>query len=279
MTAETTRATIIRATAMTIAGTGPRLRAGVDLHVAAGDLCVIAGSFGSGKSALALTLAGRMKASTGELTVLGHELPRQASPVRQRVALANNTAINALDDTLTVGQHVAEAIVLNGPWWRPWTTHAQVDAIIARANAVIDSLAPTNADSNADSTARQAHRLEPLWRDEIVASTQPLPRLVLGVVLALMSAPEVLVIDDLDVLRDTDDRRLAWASLLVLTTQRIPNLTIIVTCQDTRELGEAVLALAASHADGSLRRVTVLDLDLPAAALPAVPALPILEGA
>src|SRR5699024_3485382 len=43
----------------------------VDLTAAAGDLVVLAGPSGSGRSALLLAIAGRLRASTGDLEVVG----------------------------------------------------------------------------------------------------------------------------------------------------------------------------------------------------------------
>ena len=55
----------------------------IDLTVRTGELLLVTGPAGSGRTALLLTLAGRLRPSPGsELTVLGHRLPRRELPLR-----------------------------------------------------------------------------------------------------------------------------------------------------------------------------------------------------
>ncbi|NPD31096.1 ATP-binding cassette domain-containing protein [Eggerthellaceae bacterium zg-1084] len=69
----------------------------VDLDVAQGAVTAVCGMNGSGKTALLLTLAGRMRFTHGTLVVMGHQLPREARAVQKRVALALFPGVNDLD--------------------------------------------------------------------------------------------------------------------------------------------------------------------------------------
>ncbi|MFB9377661.1 ATP-binding cassette domain-containing protein [Kineococcus gynurae] len=180
----------------------------VDLDLPAGGLGVVVGPAGSGRTSLLLAAAGRMRPTGGTLTVLGHDLPRGAGAVRRQAALAEVRGVNELDDALTVEQHVAERLVLHRPWWKPWATRAAVAAQLDRVAAVL--------------TAAQVDRtpladLPPLRPQAFVSDIDPLERMVLGVVLALVGRPRLLVVDDVDALRRTEDRALAWRALAVLT--------------------------------------------------------------
>lgn len=74
----------------------------VDVDVHKGELVAVRGRNGSGKTALLLTLAGRMKPTAGTLTVGVFELPRQRSKVERHVGLALFSGLNDLQESLTV---------------------------------------------------------------------------------------------------------------------------------------------------------------------------------
>ncbi|GAA4061997.1 ABC transporter ATP-binding protein [Nonomuraea soli] len=77
----------------------------VTLSAASGELTVVAGAAGSGRTSLLLTLAGRMRPSSGTLTVAGHARPRQ---IRRVAALALVDGVTDLDRQLTVREHLRE---------------------------------------------------------------------------------------------------------------------------------------------------------------------------
>ncbi|NUS01000.1 MAG: ATP-binding cassette domain-containing protein, partial [Nonomuraea sp.] len=72
---------VIVAKGLSVEGVYPE----VSLEAGAGTLTVIAGPAGSGRTSLLLTLAGRMRPTTGTLSVAGHTRPRA---VRGVAALA-----------------------------------------------------------------------------------------------------------------------------------------------------------------------------------------------
>lgn len=74
----------------------------VDVDVHKGELVAVRGRNGSGKTALLLTLAGRMKQTEGTLVVGDFELPRQRSKAERHVGVGLFAGLNDLQDSLTV---------------------------------------------------------------------------------------------------------------------------------------------------------------------------------
>ncbi|MDQ0733666.1 ATP-binding cassette domain-containing protein [Arthrobacter agilis] len=233
---------------------GLTLRAGkrtifedVTFDVPAGSLAVLAGPSGTGKSPLALALAGRLTPTAGRASVGGLALPRHAREVRRRVAVTGNATVTPLDETLTVKHHVAEALQLAGPWWRRSATPERVDRTITAANDLLGALEDVFGDDDASDPLVRAR----LHRRELVRDAAPAARFALGLVLALVSDPDILVVDDVDQLRTVRERRAAWAALLTLGRMRddARPLTVVATCQDRQELTDV---LDAGHRLGAL---------------------------
>ncbi|MEV4888516.1 ATP-binding cassette domain-containing protein [Nonomuraea sp. NPDC055795] len=138
-----------------------------------GTLTVVAGPAGSGRTSLLLTLAGRMKPTGGTLSVAGHTRPRA---IRKAAALALVDGVTDLDRSLTVREHLRERRR------KPYTL------ALKRAGVVADERALTRE----------------LDREQ---------RVRLGLALALLDEPHVIVADNVD-LGLPDDRRLAvWQAL------------------------------------------------------------------
>jgi len=153
---------------------GLRTRSGwvyrdVDLEVPGGSLAVVTGPARSGKSALLLTLAGRMRAGEGDLAVAGIDARRRPHSMRRLVGLGEFRGVNDLDDTLSVGDQVMAELALHGRRWRG-----------ARAAAVLEPLCPTIDHAT---TVRDLGATE---------------RLLLGAALGLIGGPPLLVIDEID---------------------------------------------------------------------------------
>lgn len=79
---------LVYAEGLTVPGTERRL----SLAVGPGQVLVLDGQVGSGKSALLLTLTGRMRLPAGRVKVLGLVLPQQAAAVRARTAVVDAAA-------------------------------------------------------------------------------------------------------------------------------------------------------------------------------------------
>ena len=86
----------------------------VDLEASRGELVAVRGRNGSGKTALLLTLAGRMKSTDGTLTVGGFDLPRERAKVGRKVGLGIFAGLNDLQDSLTAAYAVGAEFELFG---------------------------------------------------------------------------------------------------------------------------------------------------------------------
>nr|BFE82526.1 hypothetical protein GCM10020093_051270 [Planobispora longispora] len=154
---------------------------GVRLTVPPGAVLAVHGPPGTGKTALLLTLAGRMPFDSGLLKVAGHVLPGEAGAVRTRVALAEMPGINDLEESLSVEEHVAERLALLS--LRPWVSRAAVTRVMDLMDAAVTA-------------ATGAHAV--LDRTGLVADVTPLERKILGIALALIGSPSLVVVDDVD---------------------------------------------------------------------------------
>lgn len=141
----------------------------VDVDVHKGELVAVRGRNGSGKTALLLTLAGRMKQSEGTLTVGGFELPRQRAKVARHVGLSLFKGVNDLQDSLTAASAAGAELELYGRK--------------ARHDAVLDYL---RAWGLADVATI---RVKDLTSEKL---TQ------LGIALAFAGEPDAVVVDDVE---------------------------------------------------------------------------------
>ena len=86
-----------------------------DFRILPGGLTVLAGSGGRGRTALLLTLAGRMKPSSGHLWAFGrvndaHHLFRQA-------AIADMDEVDGIVQAIKVRDVITEQIRWSAPWY------------------------------------------------------------------------------------------------------------------------------------------------------------------
>lgn len=86
--------------------------AGVDLELAEGEVVVLDGANGAGKTSVLRLCAGLLPLSGGHGRVLGHDLARDATAVRRSVGLLGH--VPALYDELTVAENVRFALRASG---------------------------------------------------------------------------------------------------------------------------------------------------------------------
>lgn len=79
--------------------------AGADLDVGTGEVVLLRGPNGAGKTSVLRVCAGLLRATAGDVEVLGHDLRRDPRAVRRRVGYLGHSA--ALYDDLSVAANVA----------------------------------------------------------------------------------------------------------------------------------------------------------------------------
>jgi heme ABC exporter ATP-binding subunit CcmA len=97
--------------AVALVGRFPVL-AGVDLDVRAGEVVMLQGANGAGKTSLLRACAGLLRVVSGEATVLGEDLIADPRAVRRRVGLLGH--VTALYEDLTVEENVRFAVRASG---------------------------------------------------------------------------------------------------------------------------------------------------------------------
>ncbi|MGJ9414111.1 MMPL family transporter [Aeromicrobium sp. CF4.19] len=179
----------------------------VNISLPEGDWLVVHGPARGGKTALLLTLAGRMAFADGRLRVGGHLLPQEARAVRHLVSLGEMSGVNELDDGLSVDQHIAERRAISS--FGLWVPQRRIAPLRHELNRALQ-----HAYDTAGLPFREVSGSTPLVALDGVART------VLGAVLALSDDPRILVVDDVDHLRVAGDVQLVWSALAWLLEER-----------------------------------------------------------
>lgn|GEM_PF-2174128 len=181
----------------------------VDADIAPGELVAVTGASGSGRTSLLLAVAGRFAISHGSLSVGGHPLPRTAAAVRRISALGLVAGAHEPEPALTVAEHLTERLALlgTGPWW-PRRRRALARTVLAESGFDLDP--------------------DALGRD-----LDPYRRQLLGLVLADLTAPRLLVVDDVDGGTDSAERAALWYAL---RQRAAAGVTVLASC---REVGDA----------------------------------------
>jgi len=192
---------VVTGTGLTVDGPRGPVFAGVDLTVDEGTVTAVTGRPGSGKTALLLTVAGRLALTDGFLEVAGGLLPEERGRVQRAVTLAELPGINDLDLGLDVDHHLAERLAARSlhPWaGRRELTRARAaygDLLAAARHEAPEALPTTDPDGGT-----------------LVADLTDLQRRLLGLALATLSQPSVVVVDDVSALHTTTEQRAFWAA-------------------------------------------------------------------
>jgi hypothetical protein len=165
----------------------------VDLEADAGGVSVLVCPAGLGRTALLMTLAGRMKPRTGSLTVLGQDA---APAIFARSALAGIDELDGIAEWITVRDAVGEELRWAAPWYRavPRAGSRELELLCA---AVFGPLP-----------------MPPL--DAYVDGLPELDQLLLRIALANTKRPPLLVVANLDRVTDDRHRELLVARLVEL---------------------------------------------------------------
>lgn len=183
---------------------------GVDLCVPEASLACIAGPSGCGRTALLLTLAGRMKPSVGRLEVAGFPLPARMRRVRGVVSLGAMERVNELDPELTVAEHLRMQAMLSGT--------------------------PGGAATRDAALARVGWDGDPRRR---IGSLDAPARLLVGAAVGLLARPRILVVDDADRDLQPDQTRRVLTALNELTSD---GTTVVAALTDPGLAPEGTMA-------------------------------------
>lgn len=186
----------------------------LDVTLEPGGTLVVVGPAGSGKTALLLTLTGRMRATAGSGTVIGADVRAEHARIRSESSLAWVEGVTDLDKDYTVEQHVAERLIGLQPWYRPVVGRRRVQHALETADIGRD-----------------------LPAQAFVADLTQLQRFELEILLAWLDGSAIIALDNIDFLREPADRQHAWRLLReaqesVARTRPDRLLSLIVTCED-----------------------------------------------
>ncbi|WP_328589119.1 ATP-binding cassette domain-containing protein, partial [Actinomadura logoneensis] len=178
----------------------------VTFDIPAGALLAVSGAGGTGRTALLLTLGGRMKPSGGTATVGQFQLPRDLRSVQRISALGLVPGVNELDPALTVREHLGEALDLREGLFGRWRGRAQ----------------------------RIRHALERVGLGDLdtslpAADLSPEEAQLLGAACALVGRPGLLLLDDVDEGLPLDRQRALWERLRAVADSGV---TVVASCQD-----------------------------------------------
>jgi ABC-type multidrug transport system ATPase subunit len=156
----------------------------VGLTLERAGLGVLTGPSGAGKTALLLTLAGRMRFTGGTATVCGLDVRRDARSVRRLVGLGIIPGITDLDDTTTIAAQVRAELTLH--------------RLAHDERAVHDLLGRFELEAHPDA------EIGSLGKGE---------QLLLGIGLGLIHSPRVLMVDGVDTNLTAAEQTMVWAAL------------------------------------------------------------------
>ena len=173
----------------------------MDVEVYKGEVTALRGRNGSGKTALLLTLAGRMAHTDGTLSILGHSMPKGHGKVQRKVGLALVEGINDIQENLTVYSVTASEFALYG------LKKKREDILAFLDEWGLGAVART--------------RVRDLSRERFV---------LLGIALGMVNNPEALAVDDIeDQLTNVQSERLMGR---LLDVAHAKNIAVIVVCTE-----------------------------------------------
>ncbi|OBH20242.1 ATP-binding cassette domain-containing protein [Mycolicibacter sinensis] len=205
----------VRARGISMTGPWGRVFGPLDLDIEAGGVTVLVGPPGSGRTALLMNLAGRMKPSTGTVAVLGHDKPRDIFGVS---ALAGVEQLDAIFESVTVRDLITEQLRWDAPWYR---------------------LVPRAGETERDAVCRPVFGELPLPQlHAYVEQLDELTGLLLRIALANTARPPLLVVGSIDQVTSDRDRATLIGRLVALGEQQ----TVITASANAVPEGSGVAA-------------------------------------
>jgi ABC-type Mn2+/Zn2+ transport system ATPase subunit len=186
-------APVIIANGLGVDGEHGPLFSGIDLSLTPG-FHAIQMPGGPGQTTLLLTLAGRFKPTHGTLNVLGATTPRA---IRRHCSIAAFEDIDDLEESVTVETVLAE----QRRWLAPWYSLVPLQAGQAEMTQVFGDITPPS-------------------HDTYIVELSDLELFLLRITLALLSNRPILVVGDLEQVRDNSRRAIAVDRLGAIAKQR-----------------------------------------------------------
>lgn len=187
----------------------------VSVNVHKGELVAVRGRNGSGKTSLLLALAGRMKHTGGSLTIGGWDLPRQRAKAARQVGMALFEGLNDLQDSLTVAYATSAEFELYGR--KP------------RREDVMASLGRWHLDDVADL------RVKDLNSEQLT---------VLGISLAFVRHPDIVVVDDIEAQLTLEQSKRLMQLLHDLARDRATGIIVGITERDLAAMADTCVYLS-----------------------------------
>lgn len=203
-------------------GLGARTRRGwiyrdVTCTLREGEVGAICGPGGSGRTSLLLAVAARMAFTTGSLTVGGAELPRDASAVRARVAVARAGGAFELEPELRIRDHLVERGT------RGHDRDARFDKACGRLGLAVSG-------------------------ESLVGELDPCQTTLLCLALAVLDEPRIVLLDDLDRGLPGAEQTVLWQRVRALTEDGITLLAVTTDPTAAQGWADVVVDLAGGAA-------------------------------
>jgi ABC-type cobalamin/Fe3+-siderophores transport system ATPase subunit len=186
-------APVITATGLGVDGEHGPLFSNIDLELSTGFQAIQMPG-GPGQTTLLLTLAGRFKPSHGTLSVRGETKPRA---IRRQCAIAAFADIDDLEESVTVGTVLAE----QRRWLAPWYSTVPRQGGQAELTEVFGEVPPPSSGT-------------------YIVELSDLELFLLRITLALLSSRPILVVGDLEQVRDNSRRAIAVERLGAIAERR-----------------------------------------------------------
>ncbi|MEZ0342083.1 hypothetical protein ACAG25_19120 [Mycobacterium sp. pV006] len=183
----------IAARALTLHGPHGRVYGPLDLDIDRSGVTVLIGPPGLAGTALLLTLAGRMRPTSGELTVCGQT---RTTDIFAAAAVAGIDGVDEIAGDVTVGDVLTEQLRWNSPWYRRIRQADETD--LTRVCGPVFGDLPLPA------------------LDRYIDELPELDGLLLRVALANTARPPLLVVGTLEQVTDNEQRDLLVERLVDL---------------------------------------------------------------
>lgn len=223
----------------------------VDLDLYPGELCIVTGDEGSGKSAFLLTLSGRFRGATGDLTICGIDALARPYEAIQNTAVARLGNYVLPEDRLTVTESISERAYLDG------ISLAEAERRAAQMEEIL------------------GFRIE---RGAEIEQLDPVTRIVGATALVALRPARVIVVDDVDAAVPHADQVAMYQYLIKLAQFNGAAIVCTAINGDTVPKGVLRVRLASrrrsyvhAYTDHEPAEMTVVDTD------PVISADPLLD--